>query len=275
MARRMSRLTGLMMTILERRRGVKLVSPFDAYLRAEHCTLRRSSCGISAEREEPCAGRRAAPAFCRKALLCKKPVERLLGCYGDAAARAGQGAALDTACMRRARWTTCGPWRARGLVCLTAEPVTWIKRKKRGYRMDYGVTITRARPRGGSFSRGRTVRRAFGWRKISSVASVAGAAAAIFRPCRMRNDREGPCSAGSTGESVVPWTECTVLDSENWTITFPQVPAGGLYRIETYMDYEGWDGLSCTRGDMVHNVGVGDVFVIAGQSNAAGRAKTQ
>ena len=48
---------------------------------------------------------------------------------------------------------------------------------------------------------------------------------------------------------------------------------GGLYRIETYMDYEGWDGLSCTRGDMVHNVGVGDVFVIAGQSNAAGRAK--
>ena len=24
----------------------------------------------------------------------------------------------------------------------------------------------------------------------------------------------------STGESVVPWTECTVLDSENWTITF-------------------------------------------------------
>ena len=23
------------------------------------------------------------------------------------------------------------------------------------------------------------------------------------------------------------------------------------------MDYEGWDGLSCTRGDMVHNVGVG------------------
>mgnify|MGYP000524326820 FL=1 len=36
----------------------------------------------------------------------------------------------------------------------------------------------------------------------------------------------------STGESVVPWTECTVLDSENWTITFPRVPAGGLYRIE-------------------------------------------
>lgn len=77
----------------------------------------------------------------------------------------------------------------------------------------------------------------------------------------------------STGESVVPWTECEVLDGGRWRVCFPHVPAGGLYRVETYMDYEGWDGLSCTRGDMVHNIGVGDVFVIAGQSNAAGRAK--
>ena len=76
-----------------------------------------------------------------------------------------------------------------------------------------------------------------------------------------------------TGESVVPWQECSVLDDENWEVEFPQVPAGGLYRVETYMDYDGWDGLSCTRGDMVHHIGVGDVFVIAGQSNAAGRAK--
>jgi hypothetical protein len=77
----------------------------------------------------------------------------------------------------------------------------------------------------------------------------------------------------STGESVIPWTECRVLDEENWEVTLEKVPAGGLYRIETQMDYEGWDGLSVTRGDMVHWVGVGDVFVIAGQSNAAGRAK--
>ena len=39
------------------------------------------------------------------------------------------------------------------------------------------------------------------------------------------------------------------------------------------MEYQGWDGLSSTRGDMIHNIGVGDVFVVAGQSNAAGRAK--
>jgi hypothetical protein len=77
----------------------------------------------------------------------------------------------------------------------------------------------------------------------------------------------------SSGENIVPWTLCNVQNDEQWDVTFTEVPAGGPYRIETYMDYEGWDGLSCTRGDMVHHIGVGDVFVIAGQSNAAGRAK--
>ena len=76
----------------------------------------------------------------------------------------------------------------------------------------------------------------------------------------------------ATGEDIVPWTMCS-FEGEEWEITFPRVPAGGLYRIETYMEYEGWDGLSCTRGDMIHHIGVGDVYVIAGQSNAAGRAK--
>ncbi len=76
-----------------------------------------------------------------------------------------------------------------------------------------------------------------------------------------------------TGESILPWQECKLLENESWTMTFFDVPAGGLYRIETYMDYEGWDGLSVTRGDVIHNLGVGDIFVVAGQSNAAGRAK--
>lgn len=77
----------------------------------------------------------------------------------------------------------------------------------------------------------------------------------------------------SSGESVCPWTLCAVTEDGRWEITFPNVPAGGLYRVETYMEYQGWDGLSSTRGDMIHNIGVGDVFVVAGQSNAAGRAK--
>ena len=77
----------------------------------------------------------------------------------------------------------------------------------------------------------------------------------------------------SSGEDVIPWTEAQVEEDGTWALTFPKVPAGGLYRIETDMDYQGSDGLSSTRGDMVHHVGVGDIFVVAGQSNAAGRAK--
>lgn len=77
----------------------------------------------------------------------------------------------------------------------------------------------------------------------------------------------------ASGESVVNWQNCRVHEDSSWQITFKNVPAGGLYRIETYMDYEGWDGLSVTRGDMVHHIGIGDIFVIAGQSNAAGRSK--
>ncbi len=76
----------------------------------------------------------------------------------------------------------------------------------------------------------------------------------------------------ATGEDIIPWTDCDVR-GEDWEVTLPRVPSGGPYRIETYMEYEGWDGLSCTRGDMIHQIGVGDVYVIAGQSNAAGRAK--
>lgn len=77
----------------------------------------------------------------------------------------------------------------------------------------------------------------------------------------------------SSGESVCPWSICQTDDNGRWSITFPRVPAGGPYRVETYMEYQGWDGLSSTRGDMIHNIGVGDIFVVAGQSNAAGRAK--
>ena len=76
----------------------------------------------------------------------------------------------------------------------------------------------------------------------------------------------------STGEVVVPWTPCAV-NGVNWNVTIPDVPAGGLYRLETMVDYPGSNGLLVTRGDMVHHFGVGDVYVIAGQSNAAGRAK--
>ncbi|MDR1532344.1 MAG: sialate O-acetylesterase [Clostridiales bacterium] len=77
-----------------------------------------------------------------------------------------------------------------------------------------------------------------------------------------------------SGEDVVPWQPCALSPPDRWSVTFPAVPAGGLYRLETRMTYHDWDGLSVTRGDMVHHIGVGDVFVVAGQSNACGRALT-
>lgn len=75
-----------------------------------------------------------------------------------------------------------------------------------------------------------------------------------------------------TGEVVKPWVACDVY-GVNWSVVIPDVPAGGLYRLETKIDYPGSNGLLVTRGDMVHHFGVGDIYVIAGQSNAAGRAR--
>ena len=46
-----------------------------------------------------------------------------------------------------------------------------------------------------------------------------------------------------------------------------RIPAGGPYRIETCLKY---NGVNERRGDRIFHVGVGDVYLIAGQSNAAG-----
>lgn len=75
-------------------------------------------------------------------------------------------------------------------------------------------------------------------------------------------------------ETVLPWQDCCLEEGGRWHTVLHAVPAGGLYCVETEMYFDGWDGLSCNRGDMVPHLGVGDVFVIAGQSNAAGRART-
>lgn len=49
-----------------------------------------------------------------------------------------------------------------------------------------------------------------------------------------------------------------------------QLPAGGPYRIESYLRYR----VNCElRGDRIFHIGVGDVYLIAGQSNAVGVGK--
>ena len=72
-----------------------------------------------------------------------------------------------------------------------------------------------------------------------------------------------------SGEIVVFWTVCE-MDGEKWAASL-NVPAGGLYRIETCLRIDNKEDLLwCTRGDFRHFIGIGDVFVIAGQSNSTG-----
>lgn len=55
-------------------------------------------------------------------------------------------------------------------------------------------------------------------------------------------------------------------DNTNWEVEI-DVPAGGLYRVETYLRHNrNWE----KRGDRILHLGVGDIYVIAGQSNAVG-----
>lgn len=79
--------------------------------------------------------------------------------------------------------------------------------------------------------------------------------------------------------TVIPWTPAVqVTQGENFTGSFQMeivIPAGGLYRIETSLETRStlpnltW----LYRGDCVLHVGVGNLFLIAGQSNSAGYGK--
>ncbi|MFC5530697.1 sialate O-acetylesterase [Cohnella yongneupensis] len=75
----------------------------------------------------------------------------------------------------------------------------------------------------------------------------------------------------ASGEVVVAWQPCEMAPGQQWRIAL-NVPVGGLYRIETCLRMRKDDPAMewPVRGDMIHHVGVGDIWVIAGQSNAAG-----
>lgn len=79
--------------------------------------------------------------------------------------------------------------------------------------------------------------------------------------------------------TVIPWTPAqSVTEEEGFRGSFEaklSVPAGGLYRIETSLETRStvpnltW----LYRGDCVLHVGVGNLFLIAGQSNSAGYSR--
>ena len=67
------------------------------------------------------------------------------------------------------------------------------------------------------------------------------------------------------------WQAADTRADGTWSAVLKDVPAGGLYRLETHLraDPNGlpeWQ----LHGDMRHFLGVGDLWIIAGQSNSAG-----
>jgi sialate O-acetylesterase len=70
------------------------------------------------------------------------------------------------------------------------------------------------------------------------------------------------------------WQLASQQDSQQWAHTFSGVPCGGPYRLETAIRSEGILDEWALRGHMAHHLGVGDIWVIAGQSNSAGYGKS-
>ena len=63
------------------------------------------------------------------------------------------------------------------------------------------------------------------------------------------------------------WRDAEMLDRQAWRITL-RVPTGGPYSIETRLRTHGAEWRNA--GDKIWHIAVGDVWVIAGQSNAVG-----
>ena len=77
-----------------------------------------------------------------------------------------------------------------------------------------------------------------------------------------------------TGVAVaagLDWQAVPTEEDGTWKGALEHIPAGGLYRLETRLrTAENPAGEWSPRGDMRHFLGIGDLWVIAGQSNSAG-----
>jgi hypothetical protein len=76
---------------------------------------------------------------------------------------------------------------------------------------------------------------------------------------------------GVAVSAALDWRPVETRPDGTWSALLAGIPAGGLYRLETrYRPANQPDGEWAPRGDMRHFLGVGDIWVIAGQSNSAG-----
>jgi hypothetical protein len=72
------------------------------------------------------------------------------------------------------------------------------------------------------------------------------------------------------GTTVCAWQPASRQGAGEWEHGFDAVPAGGLYRLESRLVVDANAPEWGIHGDTVHHLGVGDLWIIAGQSNAAG-----
>jgi sialate O-acetylesterase len=77
-----------------------------------------------------------------------------------------------------------------------------------------------------------------------------------------------------TGQPVthsLDWFPAQVQREKTWKARVEKIPAGGLYRLETRFHHQSQKaGEWSARGDTRHFLGVGDLWLMAGQSNSAG-----
>ncbi len=70
------------------------------------------------------------------------------------------------------------------------------------------------------------------------------------------------------------WQDANLdLAKSQFTLTLKDIPAGGLYRLETRLRRPYAGDKRAMRGDCIHHLGVGDIYIVAGQSNASGTGK--
>ncbi len=82
---------------------------------------------------------------------------------------------------------------------------------------------------------------------------------------RIAREDDGTAVSTSTG-----WQRAYKQDSISWEHRFDSVPVGGLYRLEARLLIDPTASEWSPYGNVIHHFGVGDIWVIAGQSNAAG-----
>ncbi len=78
-------------------------------------------------------------------------------------------------------------------------------------------------------------------------------------------------ASGAPVAAALDWSAATTRPDGTWEARIRDIPAGGLYRLETrFHSAANPAGEWSTRGDLRHHLGVGELWLIAGQSNSAG-----